>query len=166
MNPVGNSQALSKFHKSRRKALIVRAHDGEFARGGVRERAQKPIKSLLPAEPPEKQNEWSLRGNLIDLGGDLSVPRRRFVNAIWNNGQPRQLPSKAAELVGFELRCQMNGGSPLDVRFLDHSDPGRFNEPAAPIDQALDQHPPWREHVMNASLVCSTSCRPGRPQKS
>src|ERR1700741_3976058 len=71
-NPIGNSQGLSKLHKSRRKALVIRAHDGEFAHGGVRERAQKPIKSLLPAEPPQKQNERSLRGNLVDISSDLS----------------------------------------------------------------------------------------------
>src|SRR5262249_16032252 len=42
------------------------------------------------------------------------------VNSVWNNDQLRQLPSKALQFCGFELRCQMNGGSLIDVRFLDH----------------------------------------------
>ena len=107
-NPVRNSQVSSKLHKSRSEALIVRAHNGEFACPGARECAQKPIQSLFPAEPPEKQNERLLRGNRLDVCGYLAIAGRWLVNSIWNDGQPRVIASRSAGVP--RLRAAMSNG--------------------------------------------------------
>src|SRR5262245_31969277 len=131
---VGDPQAVSESCELRSQTLVIGADDGQLAGPSARERGQKPIQPLLPAEPAEKQNERLLRGNRLDGCSDFTGAWQRVVDPIGNHSQPGEQPTEALKLRGFELRRQVDCSRVLDVRPLDETDPHGFRNPAAPSD--------------------------------
>src|SRR4029079_7003429 len=122
----------------RRRARVAGPEEGELARGSPGKCGQKPVKSLFPAEPTEKQNKRPVRDNCCNVGGNFAFRARRFVNSIGQDGEAREMPCEALKLRRFELRRHMDGRGVLHIGSLDTTDPRTLGKTAAARDQVLD----------------------------
>jgi len=92
--PIRNSQVSGKLYKSWNEASLPVLVDANVCRSN---------RPLFPAEPPEKQNEWRLSCNPLDVYGDFATARRCLIDSIQNDSRSWQSPAEAFELRGFDL---------------------------------------------------------------
>src|SRR5262245_52984369 len=129
---------------------------------------QQSIYTFFPAEPSKEKSQRLTVHQLLDIRRKPAVAGStlRIVDPIGYHHYRWKFPVETYQLIRLEIRCRMNGGCVLQVRFLEQMDPCRFGKPTAPFSHFPKQHAPRRDHIRNMRLFGQTRGCPGWPKEN